>query len=84
MMTKHFTERIIIGSRHMWYPLLTFFCSYLAVLCKSVPVKEREVCMASGSKEECLRDNCCYDESAAPGQQCFFKPSAPGKHLINH
>ncbi|XP_028398638.1 titin homolog [Dendronephthya gigantea] len=47
------------------------------VLCSSVAINDREVCMESGSKEQCLQDNCCFDETAAPGKQCFFKPSAP-------
>ncbi|CAB3988366.1 ---NA--- [Paramuricea clavata] len=47
------------------------------VLCRSVPVENRDICMASGSREKCLKDNCCFDETAEPARQCFFKPSAP-------
>ena len=39
--------------------------------------------MASGSREKCLEDNCCFDETAEPARQCFFKPSAPGKQILS-
>ena len=47
------------------------------VLCRSVPLENREICLPTESKEECLQDNCCFDDTADAGRQCFFKPSAP-------
>ena len=63
------------------YISICFF--YLAVLCRSVPLKDREICMPTGSKEECFQENCCFDDTAEAGRQCFFKPSAPGTQLIS-
>lgn len=57
---------------------IVFKIIFLTVLCQSVPVKDREICLETVDKGECLRDNCCFDETAKPGSQCFFKPSSPG------